>query len=137
MKKNIAIFLSVVTAIILTTCESPTQKPLTPAMKNVTISWGIKSSQTRMILPASYPSPATYSVVLQSSNGSDLSQTGLTGSSCTFNNLMPALYDVTVTGLDSGGNQLETGTGTVVFVRDPAGATGIHEHGTFTMVFVS
>jgi len=31
----------------------------------------------------------------------------------------------------------DTGTGTVVFVRDPAGTSATTEHGTFTMVFVS
>jgi len=31
----------------------------------------------------------------------------------------------------------DTGTGTVVFVRDPAGTSASQEHGTFTMVFVS
>ena len=31
----------------------------------------------------------------------------------------------------------DQGTGTVVFVRDPAGTTASPEHGTFTMVFVS
>jgi hypothetical protein len=31
----------------------------------------------------------------------------------------------------------DAGTGTVVFVRDPAGTSATPEHGTFTMVFVS
>ncbi len=31
----------------------------------------------------------------------------------------------------------DIGTGTVVFVRDPAGTSATPEHGTFTMVFVS
>jgi len=31
----------------------------------------------------------------------------------------------------------DQGTGTVVFVRDPAGTSATTEHGTFTMVFVS
>jgi len=31
----------------------------------------------------------------------------------------------------------DVGTGTVVFVRDPAGSSATPEHGTFTMVFVS
>ena len=31
----------------------------------------------------------------------------------------------------------DQGTGTVVFVRDPAGTSASPEHGTFTMVFVS
>ncbi len=39
----------------------------------------------------------------------------------------------------SGKYRHDTGTGTVVFVRDPAGTASIttSEHGTFTMVFVS
>jgi len=82
--------------------------------RSFTISWSLAtSSSARTIMPSSssYPSPSTYSVSLTPASGSAITQTGLTSTSWTFNNLATAVYTITVTGYDGSGNVLVKGTG--------------------------
>ena len=79
--------------------------------RSPTVSWHRGSAKAKTILPSSYPTPANYTVALHPTSGSDITQSGLTSTSWTFNDLSAAAYTITVTGLDGGENALVSGTG--------------------------
>jgi len=95
-------------------CQNPLTniaKPTDASTRSITVSWHVAGSQARTLYPASYPTPSTYDVLLHPGSGNDVSQTGLTGTSWTFNNLSAVVYAITVKGKDSGGNVIVTGSG--------------------------
>jgi uncharacterized repeat protein (TIGR02543 family) len=154
------------TALLLTAlvaCQNPfpTTAPQKDASTHsLTVSWRLEATSSHTLLP-SYPTPSTYDVLLHPTSGSDLSQSGLSGSSWTFTNLSPVLYTITVSGKDGGGNLIVsgngsadlssvgtqnasislhyissgTGTGTIHLSFDASGASGISISSTsFTLV---
>lgn len=96
-------------------------KPTGASTRMITVSWHVAGSQARTLYPQTYPTPSTYDVTLQPGN---LSKTGLTTNSWTFDNLQAVVYTITVTGKDSGGNAIVTGSGsadlTSVAVQNPS-----------------
>jgi hypothetical protein len=120
-------FLVLIALTALAACKLPFTAftPVTSSSAHsLTISWHVGSAGARTILPASYPMPATYNVLLHPTSGSDVSQAGLTSTTWTFNNLSAVVYTITVTGMDSGGNTIVSGTGsadmTAVAVQNPS-----------------
>jgi len=97
---------------ILFSCQFPVLGPA-KSDRSLTVSWGLTSG-ARTIAPASYPTVATYDVVLHPNTGSsgDVSQTGLNTTNWTFSNLPAVVFTITVTGKDSGGSLVVKGTGT-------------------------
>src|SRR5208282_4988508 len=80
-------------------CQNPLTniaKPPDASTRSITVSWHVAGSQARTLYPTSYPTPSTYDVRLHPTSGSDVSQTGLTGTSWTFNNLSAVVYAITV-----------------------------------------
>jgi uncharacterized repeat protein (TIGR02543 family) len=120
-------FLVLIALTALAACKLPFTAftPVTSSSAHsLTISWHVGSAGAHTILPASYPMPATYDVLLHPTSGSDVSQTGLTSTTWTFNNLSAVVYTITVTGMDSGGKTIVSGTGsadmTAVAVQNPS-----------------
>jgi 6-phosphogluconolactonase (cycloisomerase 2 family) len=110
MRKMLGVF-SIL--LLLAACRSPISNVSTHGSgRSISLSWHIGSSGTRSIMPASYPSPSNYTVVLSNQGIALFSQTvSGTSSSYTFNNLSALDYSISVTGTDSSGNVLVGGSG--------------------------
>ena len=120
-------FLVGVVLVAVIACPNPLTnitKSTGASTRSITVSWHVAGSPARTILPTSFPTPSTYDVLLHPTSGSDVSKTGLTASNWTFDNLSAAVYAITVTGKDSGGNVIVTGSGsadlTSVAVQNPS-----------------
>ena len=124
LKQKLLVLLILATLIMCKLSVTDPTPATNPSVHSLTVSWQVKGEGARTILPASYPMPATYDVLLHPTSRSDVSQTGLTSTSWTFNNLSAVVYAITVTGKDSGSNVILSGTGsadmTAVAVQNPA-----------------
>ena len=102
-------------------CQNPFKASSKPGL---TISLNFGTAGSRTILPAGYPLPNTFDVVLQPTSGSPITQTGLTGSSWTFTNVASALYTITVTG-KLNGNVVAKGSGSADMTSQAAVSVAI------------
>ena len=78
--------------------------------RSLTLALKANGPSARSILPASYPAPATYDILLHPASGSDVVRS-VSATTCTFDGLAAVVYAVTVDGKDSGGNVLVSGAG--------------------------
>ena len=88
---------------------------------SLTLAWNAGGS--RSILPASYPALVSYDIVLHPAIGSDVTRS-LAATTCTIDGLQAVVYTVSVSGKDSGGNVVVSGSGSAdMRVAAPVHAT--------------
>ena len=108
----------------LASCANPALETATPASgpaasaaaspaagasaHSLTLAWNAGGS--RSILPASYPLPVSYDIILHPALGSDVTRS-VAPTTCTFDGLQAVAYAVSVSGRDSGGNVVVSGSG--------------------------
>ena len=112
MKRKGVLLLGAVLSLLAIGCHNPVSSSVSTAQPSgLTIVWA-ENAGSRTILPANYPTPATYDITLAAPGQNTVSQTGIasTSSSWTASNLAAALWSITVNGKDSQGTILVTGT---------------------------
>ena len=78
--------------------------------RSLTLVIKAEGSSARSIMPASYPTPTSYAIVLHPASGSDVVRS-VSATTCTFDGLAAVVYTVTVDGKDVAGNVLVSGAG--------------------------
>ena len=126
---------------VASSAASPEAAPAAgTSVYSLTLAWNAGGS--RSILPASYPLPVSYDITLHPAVGSDVTRS-LAATTCTFDGLQAVAYAVSVSGRDSGGNVVVSGSGsadmraaapvhaTIVLNYSSSGGTG-QMHLTFS-----
>jgi len=108
-KRYFGIGLVSLMVVILSGCPSPTDP--TDEQSKLTLNWAVQSE--RSIYPASYPTPVTFDVLLQSAGYANVTATGLTGSTWSISEIARVPWTITVTGNDINGDPIVQG-GSVV-----------------------
>ena len=83
--------------------------PSATSAHSLTLAWNAGGS--RSILPASYPLPISYDIILHPAVGNDVTRSVSAKSTCTFDGLEAVVYTITVNGKDSLGDIIVSGTG--------------------------
>ena len=82
------------------------------SVRSLTLALKAGGASARTILPTTYPAPTSYDIVLHPAVGNDVARS-VSATTCTFDDLAPIVYAVTVSGKDGDGNVVVSGTGRV------------------------